>query len=112
SVQEGNVYHGMLEFPRETFVTGFFANELDNTIGVPVNTGDGIYALFMSPDISLLFNEMHLLFGWLLILTIVISIILVLISTKYFVNPVTRLNRATDTLAKGDYNASSRNTNR
>src|SRR5699024_3441892 len=67
SVQEGNVYHGMLEFPRETFVTGFFANELENTIGVPVNTGDGIYALFMRPDISLLFNEMHLLFGWLLI---------------------------------------------
>src|SRR5699024_5408477 len=111
-VQEGNVYHGMLEFPRETFVTGFSANELENTIGVPVETGDGAYALFMRPDISLLFNEMHLLFGWLLILTIVISIILVLISTKYLVNPVTRLNRATDTLAKGDYNVSNLNTNR
>lgn len=112
SVQDGNVYHGMLEFPRETFVTGFFANELENTIGVPVETGSGVYALFMRPDISMLFNEMHLLFGWLLILTIVISIILVLIGTKYLVNPVTRLNRATDTLAKGDYNVSDLNTNR
>ena len=112
SVQDGNVYHGMLEFPRETFVTGFFANELENTIGVPVDTGDGVYALFMRPDISMLFNEMHLLFGWLLILTIVISIILVLISTKYLVNPVTRLNKATDTLAQGDYNVSNLNTNR
>lgn len=112
SVQDGNVYHGMLEFPRETFVTGFFANELENTIGVPVETGDGAYALFMRPDISMLFNEMHLLFGWLLILTIIISIILVLIGTKYLVNPVTRLNRATDTLAKGDYNVSDLNTTR
>ena len=112
SVQNGNVYHGMLEFPRETFVTGFFANELENTIGVPVETEDGTHALFMRPDISMLFNEMHLLFGWLLILTIVISIILVLISTKYLVNPVTRLNKATDTLAKGDYNVSDLNTNR
>ncbi|WP_462422102.1 sensor histidine kinase [Salinicoccus sp. Marseille-QA3877] len=112
SVQNDNVYHGMLEFPRETFVTGFFANELENTIGVPVDTGDGVYALFMRPDISMLFNEMHLLFGWLLILTIVISIIFVLISTKYLVNPVTRLNRATDTLAKGNYNVSDLNTNR
>src|SRR5699024_3836379 len=103
---------GMLEFPRETFVTGFFANELENTIGVPVETGDGAYALFMRPDISMLFNEMHLLFGWLLILTIIISIILVLIGTKYLVNPVTRLNRATDTLAKGDYNVSDLNTMR
>lgn len=112
SVLEGNVYHGMLEFPRETFVTGFFANELENTIGVLVDTEDGVYALFMRPDISMLFNEMHLLFGWLLILTIVISIILVLISTKYLVNPVTRLNQATDTLAKGDYNVSDLNTSR
>src|SRR5699024_12808812 len=46
------------------------------------------------------------------ILTIIISIILVLIGTKYLVNPVTRLNRATDTLAKGDYNVSDLNTTR
>src|SRR5699024_4066580 len=35
-VLEGNVYHGIAEFPHETFVTGFFANELTNTIGVPL----------------------------------------------------------------------------
>src|SRR5699024_7263562 len=35
SVQDGNVYHGMLEFPRATFVTGFFAIEMENTFVVP-----------------------------------------------------------------------------
>ena len=35
-VLEGHVYHGMRDFPRETFVTGFFANEMSNTIGVPL----------------------------------------------------------------------------
>src|SRR5699024_5635529 len=101
-----------LEFPRESIVTGFFANELEITIGVPVEIGVGAYTLFMRPDISMLFNEMHLLFGCLLIITFIIRIILVLIDTKYLVITVTKLNRATDTLAKGDYNVSNLNKTR
>lgn len=65
-VLSGNVFHGILNFPQETFVTGFFANELKNTIGVPLAHNDENYALFLRPDIKLLFNEMHILFGWLL----------------------------------------------
>lgn len=103
NVLDGNIHHGMQEFPRETFVTGFFANELKNTIGVPLEYQGENYALFMRPDIEKLFNEMHLLFGWLFLLTIVLSIIFVLIGTKYMVRPVTRLSAATKALSKGSY---------
>ena len=103
TVLDGNIHHGMQEFPRETFVTGFFANELRNTIGVPLEYQGENYALFMRPDIEKLFNEMHLLFGWLFLLTIVLSIIFVLIGTKYMVRPVTRLSAATKALSKGSY---------
>ena len=96
-VLSGNVFHGILNFPQETFVTGFFANELKNTIGVPLAHNDENYALFLRPDIKLLFNEMHILFGWLLALTILLSIIMVLFSTKYLVKPISKLTTATKT---------------
>jgi signal transduction histidine kinase len=103
-VLNGNTYHGILNFPQETFVTGFFANELKNTIGVPFTHNEKNYALFIRPDIKLLFNEMHYLFGWLLVFTILLSIIMVLFSTKYLVKPISKLTTATKSLSNGDFN--------
>lgn len=103
-VLTGDVYHGVLHFPQQTFVTGFFANELENTIGVPLEHGDTQYALFVRPDIKLLFNEMRHLFAWMLLLTVVISILFVLFSTKYLVKPLSQLTNATKEIANGNYN--------
>ncbi|MFB9974680.1 HAMP domain-containing histidine kinase [Allobacillus sp. SKP2-8] len=111
-VLSGNVFHGILNFPQETFVTGFFANELKNTIGVPLTHNDENYALFLRPDIKLLFNEMHILFGWLLALTILLSIIMVLFSTKYLVQPISKLTTATKTLSEGNFNVDELDTER
>ena len=58
-VLDGEIYHGMRDFPKETFMTGFFANELINTIGVPFTYEGQQYALFIRPDIRLLFSEAH-----------------------------------------------------
>ncbi|MDZ5472299.1 HAMP domain-containing sensor histidine kinase [Bacillus sp. 31A1R] len=102
-VLDGQIFHGILQFPQETFVTGFFANELKNTIGVPLTHNGKIYALFVRPDIKLLFNEMHLLFGWLLAFTILLSTIMVVFSTKYLVKPITKLTKATTSLANGRF---------
>ncbi|KIL80017.1 sensor histidine kinase [Bacillus badius] len=102
-VLQGTVYHGILHFPHKTFVTGFFANELKNTIGVPLTHNGKQYALFLRPDIKLLFNEMHLLFGWLLVLAIVLSIVMVVFATNYLVKPISRLTAATKRLAEGDF---------
>lgn len=103
-VLNNDTYHGLLHFPQETFVTGFFANELKNTVGVPLTHDNKQYALFLRPDIKLLFNEMHILFGWLFALTIILSILMVLISTKYLVKPITKLTKATNSLAEGKFN--------
>lgn len=108
SVRAGEIYHGILEFPSETFVTGFFANESVNTIGVPVDD----YAVFVRPDVSMLFHELQLLFAWLLGIMVVLSVILVLIGTKILVNPITQLQLATRRLASGDYDTSNINTER
>ncbi|QWC23791.1 HAMP domain-containing histidine kinase [Bacillus haikouensis] len=99
----GDTYHGMREFPDKTFVTGFFANELSNTIGVPLDHDGKRYALFLRPDIKLLFNEMHLLFGWLLILSLCLSILFVIIGTRFLIKPISKLTEATHSLARGNY---------
>ncbi|MBS4213580.1 MULTISPECIES: HAMP domain-containing sensor histidine kinase [Neobacillus] len=103
-VLKGDIFHGMLHFPQETFVTGFFADELKNTIGVPLQHKGRSYALFIRPDIKFLFNEMHILFGWILVLAITLTIVMVLINTKYLVKPISNLTKATKSLANGDFN--------
>ncbi|WP_020006572.1 sensor histidine kinase [Salinicoccus albus] len=112
NVLAGQIYHGMLNYPSQTFVTGFFANELENTIGVPVHHNGMDYALFLRPDIELLFNEMHLLFGLLAVLTIALSIIFVFVSAHFLIRPVTQLSRATKNLAGGNYNVDNLDTGR
>nr|WP_090638383.1 HAMP domain-containing sensor histidine kinase [Neobacillus massiliamazoniensis] len=102
-VIDGKVYHGIRDFPHKTFVTGFFANELKNTVGVPLQYQNEKYALFIRPDIELMFNEMHILSGWLVVLAILFSILLVLISTKYLVHPIRKLNTATKEISEGNY---------
>lgn len=103
-VLNGNVYHGILHFPNKTFVTGFFANELQNTIGVPLEYKGKKFALFIRPDIKLLFNEMHYLIAWILVFSIALSIVLVVFSTKYLVKPISNLTKATKSLANGNFN--------
>lgn len=112
NVLSGEIYHGMANFEAEIFVTGFFANELSNTIGVPVEHDGTAYALFLRPDINLLFNEMHLLFGILFMLTVLLSIVLVFISAHFLIKPVTKLSEATKLLAAGDYSVHDLDTNR
>lgn len=79
---------------------------------MPLAHNDENYALFLRPDIKLLFNEMHILFGWLLALTILLSIIMVLFSTKYLVQPISKLTTATKTLSEGNFNVDELDTER
>ncbi|ETI67415.1 sensor histidine kinase [Neobacillus vireti] len=103
-VINGHIFHGILQFPRGKFVTGFFANELNNTIGVPLKFNEKTFALFIRPDIKFLFNEMHILFAWILGIAITLTIIMVVINTKYLVKPISNLTKATKSLANGDFN--------
>lgn len=103
TVLAGDTFHGMAQLPQETFVTGFFANELMNTIGVPFDKDGTSYAMFMRPNIKLLFNEIHILLAWLLVGTIVLSIIFVLSSARFLTRPISQLDAATQKVAAGNF---------
>ncbi|MBN6885740.1 signal transduction histidine kinase [Cytobacillus horneckiae] len=102
-VLNGQVYHGISAFPHTTFVTGFFANELKNTVGIQFEHDGTVYAMFIRPDITLLFSEMHVMFAWLIVGILVLSILFVLISTKYIVKPISQLTDATAIIAIGKF---------
>ncbi|WP_088072129.1 sensor histidine kinase [Gottfriedia luciferensis] len=104
SVLGGQVYHGIAEFPTTLLVTGFFDNTLNNTIGVPIKTNKDHFALFMRPNVQLQFGELRILFSIILLLAIVLSILFVLISTRYIVRPIIKLTEATKIIAEGKYN--------
>lgn len=95
----GEIYHGMREFPKETFVTGFFANELINTIGVPFTLENKHYALFIRPDIRLLFSEVHTILAGLILVMTVLSLLAMLLFAKALIRPITQLTEATHQLA-------------
>jgi signal transduction histidine kinase len=102
-VLDGYIYHGMRQFPRQTFVTGFFANELSNTIGVPFSYENKRYALFVRPDIKLLFSEVHTLLGGLIVGTAFLSLLLMLVVAKLLIVPITQLTEATKRIANENY---------
>ncbi|MED4455816.1 HAMP domain-containing sensor histidine kinase [Metabacillus fastidiosus] len=102
-VLEGNIYHGMRNFPRETFMTGFFANEMSNTIGVPFQYKGENYALFMRPDIKLLFSEVHTILAVLIVATAIFSLLSMLLVAKMLIVPITELTAATRRIADEKY---------
>lgn len=95
-VLQGDAFNGIREFPRQTFVTGFFANELENSIGVPVELNGENHALFLRPDIKLLFQELRLLFGGLAVGIIILSFIGMLLVARLLIQPITKLTEATE----------------
>ncbi|MFD1927876.1 ATP-binding protein [Sporosarcina siberiensis] len=93
-VLKGNSYHGMKELPGETFVTGFFSDELANTVGVPFDYKGESYALFLRPDVKLLFTEVHYILGGMVLVMGVFSLLSMLILAKKLIEPITKLTKA------------------
>lgn len=94
-VLNGDVYHGMRDLPSETFVTGFFSNESANTVGVPFDYKGKTYALFLRPDIKMLFTEVHYILGGMVLVMAVISLLSMLMVAKKLIDPITALTVAT-----------------
>ncbi|MDQ0194380.1 sensor histidine kinase [Paenibacillus wynnii] len=102
-VLEGQVYHGVAEFPSKLFITGFFDNELRNSIGVPITMNNESYALFLRPDADIQFGELRIFFAMIIGLTLLFSLWFVMISVLHVVKPITRLTAATKSISKGRY---------
>lgn len=102
-VLSGEIYHGIASYPWKINVTGFFDNELKNTVGVPVQTDDGTVAMFVRPNTQLQFGEMRIFLGIMLILLLAISFLLILFSSRFIVHPIKTLAAATKKIAGGNY---------
>ncbi|HLR52709.1 MAG TPA: HAMP domain-containing sensor histidine kinase, partial [Candidatus Avamphibacillus sp.] len=102
-VLNGDIYHGIANFPWKLFVTGFFDNELKNTIGFPIHVNGEVHALFIRPNTMQQFGEMRIFLAILLIFSLLFSFLLVLISTQFIVNPIKKLTDATKRIAAGNY---------
>lgn len=102
-VLDGGIYHGVAQFPNKPFISGFFDNQLSNTVGVRVQGADATYALFLRPDVLLQFGELRTFFAMIGVLTVALSVLFFLISTRYLVKPITRLTEATKRIIRGSY---------
>ncbi|WP_159881562.1 sensor histidine kinase [Paenibacillus puerhi] len=104
SVFSGNIYHGMIEFPSYIFMSGMFANELANTVGVPFKYEGESYGLFLRPNIELLVTEVHIIFAGMIVSMAAISLLAMLIVAKRLIRPITQLTEATKQISEGKYN--------
>ncbi|MBO1005709.1 sensor histidine kinase [Pseudogracilibacillus auburnensis] len=104
SILRGNTYHGISQYKSSLFVTGFFKDEIENSIGVPIEIDGKTYALFVRPNIERQFGEMRIVFSLLLGITFLLSLLLILILTTFIVKPVKKLTKATRKIANGNYN--------
>ncbi|MCM3737844.1 HAMP domain-containing histidine kinase [Bacillus cytotoxicus] len=103
SVLKGHTYNGISTYPTRLFITGFFDNELLNSIGIPIQHDDKQYALFIRPDIQQQFGEMRVFFAVLLCLMVGLSIILIAIAARFIVRPIQLFTNATKKIANGEY---------
>ena len=102
-VLQGKTYNGVSTYPTRLFITGFFDNELINSVGVPLKHGDKQYALFIRPDIQQQFGEMRIFLALLLGFIVVLSIIFIAVAARYIVRPIQTFTKATQKIASGEY---------
>ncbi|MHA0858329.1 sensor histidine kinase [Paenibacillus sp. CMAA1364] len=102
-VLNGQIYHGVAEFPSELFITGFFDNQLRNSIGVPIQMNNERYALFIRPDAQIQFGELRVFIVLLIGVTLLLCLGFVVISSLHIVRPITKLTMATKSIVRGQY---------
>src|SRR5690625_1547695 len=105
-VLSGAPYHEMRDLPKETFVTGFFSDESANTVGTPFTYQEKTYALFLRPDIKMLFTEVHYLLGGMFVGMAVISLIAMLFVARKLIQPLTELTAATKKVGAEQFSVS------
>ncbi|WP_062106896.1 sensor histidine kinase [Bacillus niameyensis] len=103
SILNGHTYHGISEFQSSLFVTGFFKDDIKNSIGVPIIVDGETQALFVRPNVEKQFGEMRIVFSLLLGFTFFISLALITLFATFLVRPIKKLTRATRKIAGGNY---------
>lgn len=72
-------------------------------IGLPFETKNGRYALFIKPSLEEQFSQIREILLTTLFIVLFIGISLILITTRFLVKPIVRITNATKELARGNF---------
>ncbi|MDD9265631.1 ATP-binding protein [Paenibacillus sp. GCM10023248] len=97
-VLKGNVYksldYGMVKDPLKEI-----------KVGLPIELGDKTYALFIHPNLSeATRRQVQTAVITVLVIVLLVGSLLILIASRYVVNPLKKLTIATQRLARGNFN--------
>ncbi len=102
-VLRGETYYGITGYSDHLFVTGFFKNDIRNSIGIHMTIEGTPAALFVRPNVEKQFGEMRIVLAMLIALTFIFSMILIFLLTRFIVGPIRKLTKATKKIASGNY---------
>lgn len=103
-VLNGGTYNGIMEESHLLAVFSLFESSIQNSIGLPLTVKDKPYAMFIRPNLEQQFGEVRIIVAVLFGLIFVLSILFIIIATRYIVKPVKNLTAATNKIVNGDYN--------
>ena len=93
----------MKGFPSQTFMHGMFANELENSVGIPFHYNGENYGLFLRPNIELLVTEVHIIFIGMIVSMGLINLLAMLVIAKKIIRPIAQLTEATKQISRERY---------
>lgn len=102
-VFSGQIYHGMKSLANHFFMTGIFANELKNTVGLPFQYQGEQYGIFLRPNNSMLVTEVHVILIVFIGSMGIISLIAMLFIAKQLTSPIAKLTEATKHISQENY---------
>jgi len=97
------IYHGIRDYKQQFSILNHYANDVQNTIGVPLQMDDGNYALFMRLNNESSFTEMHYLIVGFLVISTIIIFFAMLILARQLEKPLKQLQLATDQIAQENF---------
>ncbi|MBP1965248.1 HAMP domain-containing sensor histidine kinase [Paenibacillus aceris] len=77
----------------------------DMKVGIPLKVGDKTFALFIHPNLSeATRRQVQTAIITVLVIVLVVGSLLILVASRYLVNPLNKLTLATQRLARGNFN--------
>lgn len=102
-MESNNIYHGIKDYKQHFSIMNHYANDVQNTIGIPFQVENKNYALFIRADNASSFSEMHyLIVGFLLVSAIIIFAAMMFLA-RQLVQPLKKLQLATQEIAQENY---------
>lgn len=102
-IRSNNTYHGIRDYKQHFSIVNHYANDVQNTVGLPFQMENKKYALFIRADNASAFTEMHyLIVGFLLVSAIIIFAAMIFLA-RQLVQPLKQLQLATEQISQENY---------